>query len=415
MRVKKIISNLAIALATLFVIALVAEAGFRIRDLFNKNRGLKACMGEVNRKYHYSFKPNRRSRMVASKNNEFDVAVRINNYGFRGGDIDKNKRLGVPRVMVIGDSFTFGVGAEEDETIPFLIEKYLADEGKRTEVINAGFGSYSPLLHYLRVRDEFLQFKPDIVLYLFDFSDLADDWRYEKSLVYDASGNIIRCDPAFVDGKRDWWKIMRMHSRLCVYIHNKVIRLIDKIRILGLKNYIKAKMEGKRSKVLIVTKKPEEGKFKSIKYDVHFMIRGRDRLPQITEHFKRTEKYLNLLKGALTERGIPMMLVIFPRGIQVGPYQWAEGRKSWGFKEGVTYDDYYAFDLLEDYAKRNNIPCINVLPALLENNDKELFFPIDGHFTPEANKITAEAIVKDKAFREALEYDIIKEGQLKAM
>jgi len=221
---------------------------------------------------------------------------------------------------------------------------------------------------------------------------------------------MLRCDPAFVDGRRDWWKIMRMHSKLCVYIHNKVVRLIGKIRILGLKNYIKAKMEGKSSKSLIVVKKPEGEKFKSIEYDVHFMIRGRDRLPEITEHFKRNEKYLNLIKGALAERGIPMILVILPRGIQVGPYQWPEGRKVWGFKEGVTYDDYYAFDMLEDYARRNGIACINTLPAILENNDKELFFPYDGHFNPEANKVSAKAIVEDKAFREALKYDIIQGG-----
>jgi len=411
-RLKKVFTNLLILLVTLLIIAAVAEAALRIRDLKDKNKGLKACTGGVNRKYHYSFKPNTRSRMIASKNNEFDVGVRINNYGFRGKDIEGHKKADTPRVMVIGDSFTFGVGAEEDETIPFLIGKYLGDEGKKAEVINAGFGSYSPLLHYLRIKDDYLPLKPDIALYFFDFSDLQDDWRYERSLVYDRSGGILRCDPAFVYGRRDWWKVMRMYSRLCVYIHNKIVRLIGKIRILGLKNYIKAKMEGKSSKALIVAKSPEGEKFKSIEYDGHFMIRGRGRLPEITEHFKRTEKYLNLMKGALAEKGIPMILVIIPRGIHVGPYQWAEGRKAWGFEEGVTYDDHYAFDLLEDYAKGAGIPCINILPALLLNNDKELFFPFDGHFNPDANEIAAKTIVEDKAFREALGYGIINKQEL---
>ncbi len=409
MRLKKFITNLAVLMAALFIAAALGEAIFRVRGLKDKNKGLKACMGGINRKYHYSFKPNTRTRMIASKNNEFDVGVRINNYGFRGMDIEKRKKKLIPRIMVIGDSFTFGVGAEENETIPFLIEKYLAAEGKDAEVINAGFGSYSPVLHYLRLKDEYLKFKPDLILYLFDFSDLQDDWRYERSLVYDKSGRILRCDPAFVCGRRDWWKIMRMHSKLCVYIHNKVVRLIGKIRILGLKNYIKAKIEGKSSKALIVSGKPEAEKFKSIEYDGHLMIRGRDRLPEISEHFKRTEKYLNLINGALAEKGIPMILVILPRGIHVGPYQWAEGRKAWGFREGVMYDDYYAFDLLEDYAGRNGIPCINILPALLKNNDRELFFPYDGHFNPEANEITAKAITEDNSFRQALGYDIIVE------
>jgi len=44
---------------------------------------------------------------------------------------------------------------------------------------------------------------------------------------------------------------------------------------------------------------------------------------------------------------------------------------------------------------------------------KELFFPFDGHFNPEANKVVAKAIVEDRAFREALKYDIITERREK--
>ena len=230
------------------------------------------------------------------------------------------------------------------------------------------------------------------MLYLFDFSDLADDWRFEKNLVYDNSGNILRCDPAFVDGKRDWWKTMRMRSKLCVYINNKIIRLIDKIRILGFKNYVKAKIEGKRAKALIIAKEKEDKSINPIKYDGYLMIRGRDKLPYISEHFKRTEKYLNKIKSLLAQRNIPMVLVVYPYGIHVGPDQWGGGRRYWGFEDGKVYDDYYAFDLLEDYARRNNVPCINTLSEFLKNNNKHLFFDMDGHFTPEANRIVARAV-----------------------
>lgn len=397
---KNIIFSIITAILVIVFVIVAAEGAFRIKDLFDKNRGLKNAMGDVSRKYDHAFKPNSRFSLVASKNNEYDVAVKINNYGFRGKDINLSKDPGVTRILVMGDSFTFGVGAEENETIPFLIEKYLKEKGKKVEIINAGFGSDSPVLHYLKVKEKYLKFKPDLALFLFDFSDLSDDWRYERSLVYDESGNIIRCDPTFIDGKRDWWKTARMYSKLCVYIHNKVIRLIEKIRILGLKTYVKAKMEGKRAKALIVAKQAEGKKINPIKYDGYLIIRGRDKLDEIKKHLKRTEKYLTLIKDTLEEEGIPLVLIVYPYGIHVGPDQWGEGRVYWGFEKNKIYDDYYAFDLMKDYAKENNIPFINTLPVFLKNNDRKLFFDVDGHFTPETNKLVAKDIVDNKVFED---------------
>jgi len=400
---KKIIFLVITVLLVFVVVIVIAEIGFRISDLFDKNRGLKNCMGNIDSQYYYDFTPNREFRLIASKNNEYDVGIRINNHGFRGRDVSRKKKPKTTRIMAMGDSFVFGIGAREDQTIPFLFEKFLAKEGVNAEVINAGFGSYSPLLHYLKTKDKYLKFKPDLVLYFFDFSDLSDDWRYERSLVYDDKGGILRCDPTFINGRRDWWKVARVKSKACVFIHNKILRLIDKIRILGFKNYIKAKIEGKKAKALIVKKQAERRSLNLIEYDGYLMIRGRKKAPEIEEHFKRTEKYLNLIKDSLAQEKIPMILVLYPYGIHVGPDQWGAGREFWGFEKGKLYKDYYAFDLLEDYARRNDIKYINLLPAFLEESKEKLFFDIDGHFTPKANAIVAERLVHSVILKEALD------------
>jgi hypothetical protein len=302
----------------------------------------------------------------------------------------------------MGDSFTFGVGAEEDETIPRLMERYLNDSGARVEVINAGFGGYSPLLHYLRMKDEYLALKPDLVLYLFGFSDLVDDWRAERHLVYDKAGNIVRCDATYLDGKKDWWAELRSHSVLCSFIHRKLVRSIEKIRILGVIGYLKAKLEGKRAKALIIAKEKGEGGADPINYDPYLMIRGRDRLPYIRSHFARSALYLDRIRSGFASEGATTMLVIYPFGVHVGPDQWGQGRVYWAFERGKTYDDRYAFGLLEDYAKERGIHCINLLPDFLANRGIKLFFDMDGHFTPEANKVAARAIVNDPELRRAL-------------
>jgi hypothetical protein len=358
-------------------------------------------MGDINTKYCHAFKPDSRFRLVASKNDEYDVAVRINNYGFRGKDIAIAKPKDTIRIMALGDSFIFGVGAEDGQTIPALLEETLNAEGRRVEVINAGFGNYSPILHYLKVRDEYLEFKPDMVLLFYDFSDLADDWRGERHLVGDEFGRIKGCDLTYTDGRRDWWAWARMHSMLMSYIHNKLIRTVDKIRLLGLRGYVAAKLKGKRAKSLIVAKDTPE--FDTIKYDGYLMMRGRGKLPAIKRHFAASEKYLNKIRDALAGHGIPMMLVIYPYGIHVGPGQWGTGREFWGFERGRVYDDYYAFDLLEEYAAKNGVPCINLLPAFLAAKDKHLYFDWDGHFTPTANEVAADAIAASPAFRRTLD------------
>lgn len=382
-------------LCIVIIFFLAAETSLRLYGLFDKNRGLKNSMGEPNKKYHHAFKPNSSFRLISPKNDEYNVNIRINNYGFRGEDVTLKKKPGTKRVIAIGDSFTFGVGAEDNETIPYLIEKYLKERGENVEVINAGIGGSSPLSNYMRARDEYLEFEPDLVIYFFDFSDLADDWRNEKSLVYDKNGNILRCDPTYAYGKRDWWAFMRLHSKACSYIHNKLVRTFDKIRILGLRNYIQAKLEGKRAKSLIVAKQASEMAKNPVEYDGYLMIRGPDKLSQIKEHFKRNEKYLNMIRDLFEARGIPMVLVIYPYGIHVGPDQWGVGRQYWGFQKGKVYDDYYAFDILEDYAEHNNVPCINLLPDFLKAKDEQLFFDLDGHFTARANKIAAKAIASN--------------------
>ena len=152
-----------------------------------------------------------------------------------------------------------------------------------------------------------------------------------------------------------------------------------------------------------MAKQANEKGLNHIEYDGYLMIRGRHSMPQIKKHLKRTEKYLTLIKDALAEEGIPMILIAYPYGIHVGPDQWDRGREYWGFERGKIYDDYYAFDLVEDYVRRNRIPYINLLPAFLKNKGKELFFDIDGHLTPDANRIAAETIVRNESLEATLQ------------
>jgi len=391
--IKNIILKTSVVIFIVVISFLLLEVLFRL--YYGKAIVLKISTGAPISS-HYDFEPNKIVRLKSSKKNEFDVTVKMNNFGFRGEDIKLEKTPGVKRVFMVGDSFTFGVGAGENQTIPYLTGEFLKNRSNSVEVINAGVGHRSPIMYYVKLRDAYLKFKPDIVVLLLDFSDLRDDWHTERQAVYDKNGEILRFDPAFLDGKKDWWGIAVRNSETLTYLNNKFIRTFKKIQVLGFKAYIKAALAGKRAKAVIATSQEVAGKMDSIEYDGYLFMRGKDKLPFIKKHWALTSKYLLKIRDLLKQNGVEFMLVTYPYGIHVAPDEWQEGRVYWGFEQGKVYTDRYAFDLIEDFCKNNNIHFINTLDDFLaakkQNPGVKLYFDLDGHMAPAGNRIVARCI-----------------------
>jgi hypothetical protein len=69
------------------------------------------------------------------------VTYRINLWGYRGSDFAGEKRADTFRIVILGDSFTFGEGTPEHQIYPVLVGRELASRriaGRRIEVINLG-------------------------------------------------------------------------------------------------------------------------------------------------------------------------------------------------------------------------------------------------------------------------------------
>lgn len=397
-----ILNRIALVFISLLIFFLIGESCFRIfkgKEIYLHS--ITGLQGEGSQST--LFKPSTSWPLTSSKTGEFDVMVRINNYGFRGKDINLNKDPGQLRIFVVGDSFAFGVGTGEDETIPYLIEKQLLSQGYPVEVINAGQGNSSALTHYLHLRDIFLRFEPDLIMYLFDFSDLWDDWYAETHIVCDKNGKMLYVDPTVVNGKTDWWLWMAKHSEFSRWIHNKPVRTFQKIHVLGFKNYVQAKKNKERAKAAIVRLKDDESAEKQIEYDGYLFLRGKEKISLIEKNWQRSEKYLDMFFGLLRDRDIPFVLVDYPYGIHVGSDQWREGRQYWGFEPDKVYDASFAFGIVKEYAKKNGIPYIDTLDDFRKNNGRKLFFDLDGHLTPAGNEVLSQSLVNNPVFRELID------------
>ena len=389
------LKNFFLFIITLSLFLFVLEWVFR---LTRPEDALRLSMGRPDPKYHHSLVPNSNLHLVSSIPGEYDVTAHIDNFGFRGVDIDMEKKPGQKRIFIVGDSFTFGVGCRDDQTIPSLIQKILDPSTQSIQVINAGHGSYSPVTYYLRLRDEIPKFKPDLVVMLLDFSDLRDDWDREKTLVYDREGHLVGSNPYYENGKFNAWTFLRSKSVLCSYLHNKVVRTAGKIHKLGLGRYLQAAIRGEKVKAVIAMTKED-----TIEFDGRLFMRGQTKADEIREHFRRTGKFILMNQELAREAKAEFILVMYPYGIFVGPEQWSEGRISWGFEQHKVYTDYFGFDLVQKFAEDNQIPFINLLQTFISHRDQTLFFLHDGHFTPAGNQVAAEALTDHPLFQEALE------------
>ncbi len=88
----------------------------------------------------------------------------INSAGFRDTEHDIEKQPEIFRIMVIGDSFTFGARVNQEDTYPKQLEKALNRQNIRYEVIDCGVIGHNMWQHYEVLKRKVLPYRPDLVI-----------------------------------------------------------------------------------------------------------------------------------------------------------------------------------------------------------------------------------------------------------
>jgi len=101
------------------------------------------------------------------------ITARINALGMRGDEVEHTKPEGVVRIAAVGDSFTFGEGVRDEDTLPSCLRRQLAEAlpELRVEVLNFGVSGYSTRDEVLVVRERVLSFAPDLILLIYALND----------------------------------------------------------------------------------------------------------------------------------------------------------------------------------------------------------------------------------------------------
>ena len=183
-----------INLLILFLIIFISELFLRI---YTKN-GTESFLGR--RLYNYDtylqYLPNyfesdkdqvfklrkfKKKLLSFQDNSVYEVEIiNFNGVNVRKGGINLEKSDNeLKNILLIGDSYTFGVYLDEDSTISSNLNNFLRLDSKNYNVINAGYASgFDPDQHYVFLKKNIKKFTPDIVIYgLYPGNDFIN---YEK-------------------------------------------------------------------------------------------------------------------------------------------------------------------------------------------------------------------------------------------
>ena len=269
------------------------------------------------------------------KTAEFHYRYEHNAVGFRDRDRKINKDPGTFRIVGIGDSFTYGVGAGADSTFLAQIETTLNRRSRgKVEVINLGIPRYWPDPEALVLEHYGLHYQPDLVLVGVLPNDFLDTRIGTNIRVRD--GYLVSSRARALGAVGQW-----------LYVHSHAVRVVLAYA------FIRERDERGREEA-----EPGMEDDEAVWARFH---QGHNRMVQLARSV-----------------GAGIVFVHIP---QVGP--WGVG----------------ALDLperLRRFCAKRECGVIDVLPAMMAHPDPNaLYYPIDGHCTPAGYALIADVIVRE--------------------
>lgn len=265
------------------------------------------------------------------------VDYRVNALGLRGPEIAPTKPAGTRRVLLLGDSYAFGLGVSEEASIEtqlaaLLQETMHATGGGAVEVINAGVPAYQTEQERLLLERTGFALEPDLVVLLYFANDKLPD-----PLTWAPAINILYHDELPVPYS---WKPFLARSFLYA---------------------VAAK--------LVAARHAERGDYDS---------RG-------SQHWPITMARLDAIAEACRGRNVPLLLAAIPE---------MSSTKDLTDPSTEPFTDHAA---VLDYAAARHLPCVDLRAGLLTKSRtfEKLFLsllPVDTHFNAKGCRFAAELI-----------------------
>ena len=283
-------------------------------------------------------------------------SVNTNSLGFKDSQprqisLDKKHK----RILLIGDSFTEGIGYPYNETFAGIIASKLKPQN--IEVFNAGVSSYSPIIYFRKTQHLIEQgFQFDELVVFIDISDIENE---AKHYTFDKNNNVI-------DGPNA--KSNKLDQKLKRFITENTI-LLSNLRILIRKFKAKTTRPREFNNSLNV-----HGSLWTVKKEVYNEY-AKDGLPL-------AKKHMTMLSDLLKKHNIKLTIAVYP------------------WPDQIMNRDINSIQVTfwEDWSKKNNVKFINLFPNFInsispEKIIKNYFILGDVHWNKEGHKLIAESVL----------------------
>lgn len=322
-------------------------------------------------------------------------SIYVNEYGLRNGDISTVRGGKLRRIIILGDSFTYGKTIREKHLFPRRIERALNDDPTmlRSEIVNAGIPGYGSAQELLLMRQLAAGgVSGDCYLLVMFPNDILDNLRLlyanltenplQPGLAVGEDGSLVLAHPpekTFGDEPGIFIPAARSLDRM----------KIDKVLRLRIESYLQSKPRLIRAlaRIGIRVKFPSMPGLLNAWYRDDIVARGVPLMRQI----------LQAMREEARKRGAPLLVCLIPSQIQVYP-------ETYGTLLEETFPDCGLVDRwLEDPRKPQRIigsiceelgiPFMDLLPPLSEYMGRALYIPREGHLSEEGHALVARRLV----------------------
>ncbi len=325
------------------------------------------------KKFHHGFKP---YQDVEEHWRNRRYPITTNSLGFKDTSTREIPLSDVkPRLLLMGDSFTEGIGYPFEKTFAGIISQQLAQKG--VGVLNGAVKSYSPIIYFLKIRYLIEQLGLDIdhVVIFLDISDIYDEATRYKT---DDHGYLVTSQ-APVNLPSELSQLIRENSligRLVTQLKVRIFYLYStlKRKYLAAKALNKTIFEVTNAEMLI--QDVSSINVSSWTYDDKawegFAKRGRE----------SARANMDKLSKFLQDRGIKHTLVVYPWPDQI-----------LNDPDALRHEDFW-----RKWSHQKGIQFISLFPNFTSHDPRETiseyFLPGDFHWNEKGHALVAKEMLR---------------------
>jgi lysophospholipase L1-like esterase len=295
------------------------------------------------------------------------TVAHVNALQLRGPERQREKPPGTRRILMLGDSFTFGISVRDEETFSALLEERLSSGAQPVEVLNGGTDSAAAIVSACHFRNYFGQLDPDLVVLNVDMSDPMQEIAYRLE---STRGRLLQMElvPLAVEescfrGADGWAATSLFLGRQLVY-HAR-------FSLPGGSSSLDEALRNGRRLLAHTT--------------ADFTGDRRELLAPLVESIAE-------LDSQVRARGARLLVTTYPWGHQVAAREWAGARHQFDLPPERALSD-ETVRVLEQACRDRGIAFLDAFPRFRAYRGEALLYNrVDMHWTPAGHRVMAEAL-----------------------